>query len=1282
MIQFGQPLTLIVGQNGTGKTTIIECLKYATTGDLPPNSKGGAFIHDPKITGEKEVKAQVKLAFNNCNGNAMICTRSMQLLVKRTTQTFKTLEGQLVIFNHNEKTTISTKNAELDSQLPFYLGVSKSILEYVIFCHQEDSLWPLSEPSNLKKRFDEIFEALKFTKALDSIKNIRKALAVEIKLLEQSVKHLQLDKDKATKATERKQDLQEQIDKYKEDVENLNESINEVNEQLSKLFKSNQEFQAVVAKLDNLRFSKQSYNEQIKRLEQHIDFLHDDDETLSEKASNFQQQIDKFRAEIELNEEDNENKIEELNETRDLHSAKIRQEGELKGSQKNYQNNLAKRASLINDSYSLVFGSDTQDEINDSVISRYTKQLQTVKSNKEFEAQKFTQKRDNQLSELEAKLQQANSNLSSQRNLKDYTNQDIKKIEAENDAINKKINNVQFDEGSTEYEKSLLESMESKLRTLKSNNTVETLSTKLKENEAKIAQVENEIDDINKQISMSSKRSDIYAKVSLLQEDQKYREKAISSLISKHSETFKELFGSELRLEDCQLVYSQIFEEQEEALRNLTNENEKSQQNISDAQSKLKYISEDLSQKQRKYRAAKGKIADTLPDDTPIEEYEQYLKELEEDYKVAIQNSKLKETTKEFNVKALEIAQKEKFCVLCRRNFNNKELDNFLALLTDLTKNININDDEEIKECEQYLNEARSIANDVATVRSLAKELPNIENERSEAEKIVDAIVEDQKKHAEVIRTTKKKLVEIESFKQPLNEMSRMSNELKNIKSQLTNMQEELNEFGIGIKTSEELQELQFNKNNEFKNLRRLNKNLTEEREVQVKEVNKLKNQIKDKRLFINNLERSLMEKENLKQTLAINVKKIEELVKTVHDVDIKLLELQKLYEKLADEYSQYKIQSFKELNQLNTTVQQVANVYNELSAIEQQIKNYLEKDEQALRKCEKEVLELEKKIEHIEFKINEKSELISELRGKIANQDKFEKNIRDNLQLRELNKKMADISDEIDNLKTQNAEAEKLKYDKQSIKLQTKLADLQSNYGGKLGEIRQMENQIRQIAKELKEDYRDINEMYHKEWVTLQTKTLINDDLFKYGTALDSAIMKYHSIKMQEINKVIDELWHTTYRGTDVDTIQIKSDVNLQSKGNRSYNYRVIMKKQDVELDMRGRCSAGQKVLASIIIRLALAECFGISCGMIALDEPTTNLDTENSESLAQSLGQIIEMRRHQKNFQLIVITHDEKFLAHMNAAKYTDHFYRVTRNERQKSEIEWVNITRVSEE
>jgi DNA repair protein RAD50 len=120
-------------------------------------------------------------------------------------------------------------------------------------------------------------------------------------------------------------------------------------------------------------------------------------------------------------------------------------------------------------------------------------------------------------------------------------------------------------------------------------------------------------------------------------------------------------------------------------------------------------------------------------------------------------------------------------------------------------------------------------------------------------------------------------------------------------------------------------------------------------------------------------------------------------------------------------------------------------------------------------------------------------------------------------------------------------------------------------------------------------------------------------------------------------------------------------------------------MVKSEVEMDMRGRCSAGQKVLASIIIRLALAECFGVSCGIIALDEPTTNLDKDNIRSLAQSLHDIILIRRKQSNFQLIVITHDEEFLKYMQCGDFADYYYRVSRNHHQKSVIERQEIAQV---
>ena len=52
-----------------------------------------------------------------------------------------------------------------------------------------------------------------------------------------------------------------------------------------------------------------------------------------------------------------------------------------------------------------------------------------------------------------------------------------------------------------------------------------------------------------------------------------------------------------------------------------------------------------------------------------------------------------------------------------------------------------------------------------------------------------------------------------------------------------------------------------------------------------------------------------------------------------------------------------------------------------------------------------------------------------------------------------------------------------------------------------------------------------------------------------------------------------------------------------------------------------------GQKVLASIVIRLALAEVFGNSARILALDEPTTNLDREHIANLAHQLARLVEM-------------------------------------------------------
>jgi len=44
----------------------------------------------------------------------------------------------------------------------------------------------------------------------------------------------------------------------------------------------------------------------------------------------------------------------------------------------------------------------------------------------------------------------------------------------------------------------------------------------------------------------------------------------------------------------------------------------------------------------------------------------------------------------------------------------------------------------------------------------------------------------------------------------------------------------------------------------------------------------------------------------------------------------------------------------------------------------------------------------------------------------------------------------------------------------------------------------------------------------------------------------------------------------------------------------------------------------------------MALAETFSKNCGILALDEPTTNLDESNIQSLAESLSEYAKQKQY----------------------------------------------------
>lgn len=285
------------------------------------------------------------------------------------------------------------------------------------------------------------------------------------------------------------------------------------------------------------------------------------------------------------------------------------------------------------------------------------------------------------------------------------------------------------------------------------------------------------------------------------------------------------------------------------------------------------------------------------------------------------------------------------------------------------------------------------------------------------------------------------------------------------------------------------------------------------------------------------------------------------------------------------------------------------------------------------------------------------------------------ERTLRDNLALRNLQKRAAALRDQLlafgpDPLQGRTGVQEQLS------RQQRTHAALLGDRAGLQGELRALQDQAARYRDDLARSFPDYERAHRQQALKVAASEAAIADLERYAKALDQAIMRYHGHKMDEINRLLRELWTATYRGADIDTVAIRADSTGESASStaRTYNYRVVMLKGDdsTELDMRGRSSAGQRVLASLIIRLALAETFGQACGILALDEPTTNLDRDNIQALAAALADIIRARRQQANFQLVIITHDEEFVEMLGRYECADHYYRVYKDDAQCSTIE----------
>jgi DNA repair protein RAD50 len=208
---------------------------------------------------------------------------------------------------------------------------------------------------------------------------------------------------------------------------------------------------------------------------------------------------------------------------------------------------------------------------------------------------------------------------------------------------------------------------------------------------------------------------------------------------------------------------------------------------------------------------------------------------------------------------------------------------------------------------------------------------------------------------------------------------------------------------------------------------------------------------------------------------------------------------------------------------------------------------------------------------------------LLDQCRTLVNDQERKKLQLQYNIQILEEKGKLNQLKEQIRN---QKAAIEAIEHSdtagsvrRDLLDRKTMLLEKKNRYEGRYSEI---VGRIQSVHNKLKlPEYRDVDKKHRKAKVEYETTHMAADDLKKYQNALDNALLQFHAKKLTEINKIVRELWLMTYKGEDITNIEIQSGQEPGARAQKSYNYRVVMSKGVTELDMRGRCSAGQRVLA-----------------------------------------------------------------------------------------------------
>jgi DNA repair protein RAD50 len=1268
------------------------------TGELPPHTnKGKSFIHDPKVAGETEVKGQIKLRFYNALHQPFIVVRSFQLTQKKTDMTFKALDSLIQTSDPEtgQMHAIPHRCAELNAMVPVFMGVSKAILENVIFVHQEESNWPLAEGQILKKKFDDIFSATKYTKALDDLRKIRKEKVTDTQNKKKDLEVLKTHKDHAARLRTQIAEAEVKAIKLDKDIEQLNIKINECmasrserDGKLASMANFGDDIVSMKARYD-LLVSKNAETYARLLANYSPDDLELSEEELEGCVNDFESNLAGSRAQLQTLERELHSAQLQLDALREQGDKESRALGRLQAESEAHTRNIEERDRFlrricIENGVELPpgvggGGGELSADASRGLMVSFQTQIDAARKTMDASRQRHRAADDaagRAVDEVAGKINAMVESLKMKQESVRKNEMKLKELQMQLDSeAGASKHALEAAQARVAVKTEELQQRENELN----SSTLEQESRQIIE---KMSNVASKADALRSERRILSASAEETSRMNFKAQELQTALTKVSELLDRHRS--KLMLTLDVRAEDLPQPGHALVA----AVRSVA-DHRRSQYNTAAAA---------LKEKQSRKSAADGTLQATC---TQLTKLESEFAELSKKLQAAASDASLGGQGIAKSMEALEADRKVKEIQASRTKLYNHFVNGFISAARDKSMCMTCRRPfDSATECEAFIKSKEKELQETST-ENVRSELERLEKRMHELKVLEPLAVRHDALRDSEIPLLKERIIQLEKMVASLqDEVDDAAREEETAGTAMQDAQDALQDAAIPLarlaqEANERKSEVESLRatvrttdaarsvttvDTELAALETLRADLERAKEIASSKLASLRDGTSSLRSEVH-LERE----EVLKLTSAVEKRVSLEAQRTeilaanaamttaLIDARKASAPLEQRRSILQRERDDARAVARSEESNLEEVFRRLQTQETQLEARERTIREYEQRGgATALVQAEEKLSSIRSRQSLEEQKVKSLSQQVGEQRATVQDTESFNRQILEITAYRKSKKEEATLATDLDRAGAALAAVgDRESLENEIQELQMKERQFRSEADRARGQLEIVQESAVVAMSQLEApEYDDIDLKHRRALIEMRTTEMATGDLDKFHKALERALLSFHTTKMSEINKIVKELWQKTYRNSDIDYIQIRADTD-SGVANRSYNYRVVMVCGGAELDMRGRCSAGQRVLASLIIRLALAETFCLNCGILALDEPTTNLDAENAASLAEALKQLMLARREQENFQLVVITHDEAFAKHIGTREHAESMWRIVKDENQHSTV-----------